>query len=75
MRRDRRAREPRPRAGTIGGPTRSGYTGAPVDLTIIIPALNEAGNIGPLITRCRATIAQLGVNAEILVVDGGSAMI
>ena len=43
-----------------------------MDLTIIIPALNEAGNIGPLITRCRATIAQLGVNAEILVVDGGS---
>lgn len=43
-----------------------------MDLTIIIPALNEAGNIGPLITRCRATIAQLGVDAEILVVDGGS---
>jgi dolichol-phosphate mannosyltransferase len=43
-----------------------------LDLTIIIPALNEAGNIGPLVTRCRATIAQLGVQAEILVVDGGS---
>jgi dolichol-phosphate mannosyltransferase len=45
---------------------------APLDLSIIIPALNEAGNIGPLVTRCRAAIARLGVTAEILVVDGGS---
>jgi dolichol-phosphate mannosyltransferase len=58
------------------------YTGARVsgpienpeqlDLSIIIPALNEAGNIGPLVTRCRSTISGLGLNAEILVVDGGS---
>lgn len=47
-------------------------TDTPVDLSIIIPALNEAGNIGPLVTRCLATIAELGINAEILVVDGGS---
>lgn len=44
----------------------------PLDLSIIIPALNEAGNIGPLVARCRATVATLGVTAEILVVDGGS---
>ena len=44
----------------------------PLVLSIIIPALNEAGNIGPLVTRCRAAIARLGVTAEILVVDGGS---
>jgi hypothetical protein len=58
------------------------YTGARVsdrienpeqlDLSIIIPTLNEAGNIGPLVTRCRSTISGLGLNAEILVVDGGS---
>jgi dolichol-phosphate mannosyltransferase len=42
------------------------------DLSIIVPALNEAGNIGPLVTRCRAAIARIGVRAEILVVDGGS---
>ncbi len=47
-------------------------TATPLDLSIIIPALNEAGNIGPLITRCRATIARLGIRAEILVIDGGS---
>ena len=45
----------------------------PFDLSIIIPAWNEAGNIGPLVTRCLAVIARLGVRAEILVVDGGSA--
>ncbi len=44
----------------------------PLDLSIIIPALNEAGNIGPLVARCRALIVRLGVTAEILVVDGGS---
>lgn len=44
----------------------------PLDLSVIIPALNEAGNIGPLVTGCRAAIARLGVAAEILVVDGGS---
>ena len=43
-----------------------------VDLSIIIPTLNEAGNIGPLVTRCLRTIGGLGVQAEILVVDGGS---
>ena len=43
-----------------------------LDLSIIIPTLNEAGNIGPLVTRCRSTISGLGLNAEILVVDGGS---
>jgi dolichol-phosphate mannosyltransferase len=45
---------------------------ASLDLSILIPALNEAGNIGPLITRCRGVIARLGVTAEIIVVDGGS---
>ena len=45
---------------------------ASLDLSIIIPALNEAGNIGPLVTRCRGVIARLGVTAEIIVVDGGS---
>lgn len=40
------------------------------DLSIIIPALNEAGVIGETLGRLRA---QLGKTAEILVVDGGSA--
>jgi dolichol-phosphate mannosyltransferase len=44
----------------------------PLDLSILIPALNEAGNIGELIARCRRVIARLDVAAEIIVVDGGS---
>jgi dolichol-phosphate mannosyltransferase len=44
----------------------------PIDLSVIIPALNEAGNIGPLVTRCHVAIRRLGVTSEILVVDGGS---
>ena len=43
-----------------------------MDLSIIIPALNEAGNIGPLVTRCRHVIERIGVSAEIIVIDGGS---
>jgi len=56
------------------GPRVSDPSGNPeqIDLSIIIPTLNEAGNIGPLVTRCRSTISGLGLNSEILVVDGGS---
>lgn len=42
------------------------------ELTILIPALNEAGNIGELVARCRSVIAGIGVPAEIMIVDGGS---
>lgn len=42
------------------------------DLSILIPALNEQGNIGPLIRRCHATLRRLGLTYEILVIDGGS---
>jgi dolichol-phosphate mannosyltransferase len=43
-----------------------------MDLTIIIPTLNEAGNIGELITRARGVLDPLGVAYEILIMDGGS---
>lgn len=50
------------------------------ELSILIPALNEEGNIGELIARCRAVLEELGLSAgsapdarvQILVVDGGS---
>lgn len=41
-------------------------------MTVIIPALNEAGNIGELVARCRAALERLGVAGEIIIVDGGS---
>ena len=42
------------------------------DLTIIIPALNEAGNIRELVARCLGTLSRIGVAYEIIIVDGGS---
>lgn len=43
-----------------------------MDLTLVIPTLNEAGNIGELITRARRVLDGLGIEYEILIVDGGS---
>jgi dolichol-phosphate mannosyltransferase len=47
-------------------------TSPTLDLSIIVPTLNEAGNIGPLVGRCLSVINRLGLTAEIIVVDGGS---
>jgi glycosyltransferase involved in cell wall biosynthesis len=41
-------------------------------LTVLIPVLNEAENLRPLLTKLTADIAPLGVSYEILVVDDGS---
>ncbi len=41
-------------------------------VSILIPALNEAGNIGELVRRCRAALERLGLAHEIIVIDGGS---
>lgn len=41
-------------------------------VSLVVPALNESGNIGELVGRCRATLDGLGEAYEILVVDGGS---
>ncbi|MFQ3683980.1 glycosyltransferase [Roseiflexus sp.] len=42
-------------------------------LSIVIPARNEAGNIGQTIDRLRARLGDEGIDYEILVVDDGSA--
>lgn len=65
-----------PSAGRADGPRaltcRRHSRGAILDpvLSIIIPTLNEAGNIAPLLERIRAALA--GYRYEILVVDDGS---
>src|SRR5690242_20743283 len=41
-------------------------------LSIVIPARNEAGNIGTTIDGLRKRLAQDGISYEILVVDDGS---
>lgn len=43
-----------------------------VDLSIVIPAYNEAEGIGPVLTRLAAVMDGSGIAHEILVVDDGS---
>jgi len=43
-----------------------------MELSIVIPALNEEANIGELIPRLRQVIPQICSQYEIIVVDGGS---
>lgn len=42
------------------------------DISILIPAYDEAESIGPLVERVAAVAASLGRTAEILVIDDGS---
>jgi len=44
----------------------------PVDLTVLIPVLNEAENMRPLLEKLATDLAALGRSFEILVVDDGS---
>ena len=41
-------------------------------LSVIIPFFNEAANIAPLLAELRATLASLGLAAEVLCIDDGS---
>jgi len=43
-----------------------------MDLTIVIPAVNEAGNIQRVITDTESAARELDISFEILVVGGGS---
>ena len=41
-------------------------------VSILVPTLNEADNIDPILSRLLSTIELNGLDAEVLVVDGGS---
>ena len=43
-----------------------------LDLSVIIPALNEGASIGDLVARVNKRLLVLGVRFEIVVVDDGS---
>jgi glycosyltransferase involved in cell wall biosynthesis len=43
-----------------------------LDLTVLVPAYNEAGNMRPLIEKLRADLTPLGLRYEVIVVDDGS---
>src|SRR5207249_3609211 len=46
---------------------------APMKLSVIIPARNEEGSIGPTVDAIAARLAREGIAHEIVVVDDGSA--
>jgi dolichol-phosphate mannosyltransferase len=41
-------------------------------ISLVVPALNEGGNIGPLVIRARKVLSELASNHEVIIVDGGS---
>jgi len=43
-----------------------------LDLTVLIPVLNEAENMAPLLAKLAKDLAPLGLSYEVLVVDDGS---
>lgn len=45
---------------------------ASCDLTVLVPAYNEAENMKPLLEKLVADLVPLGLSAEILVIDDGS---
>jgi len=55
----------------VGGTGRR-EDGTDADLTIAIPALNEADNLTHLLPRLKAVLAGLECRYEIIIVDGGS---
>ncbi len=44
----------------------------PPDITVVVPFFNEAPNIAPLLLELRATLDDLGVPPEVILVDDGS---
>ncbi len=43
-----------------------------MDISVVLPVLNEGGNLGDLLDRLRKTLERLGLEYEFLAVDGGS---
>lgn len=44
----------------------------PVELSVVLPCLNEAETVGVCVGRARAAMAELGISGEIVVADNGS---
>ena len=42
------------------------------DLSVVIPALNEAENLRSLLPLINQVVADLNINAEVIIIDGGS---
>ena len=49
-----------------------GGTPGPVDLSLVVPALNEAVTVGEFVNWCRQGLSSAGVNGQILIVDSST---
>lgn len=47
-------------------------TSSPLELTVLMPCLNEAETLARCIRKARACVERLGLSAEILIADNGS---
>jgi len=56
----------------IGSEMRARIASVSVELSVVIPAYNEARRLGPTLDRVDAYLRERGILAEILVVDDGS---
>lgn len=45
---------------------------AVIELSIVVPALNEQDNVGPLVEEVQRVVLDAGIGAEMIVVDDGS---
>lgn len=55
----------------IGGPLLNRESGE-LELSIVMPCLDEADTVGACVMKARAALAKLGVPAEVVVADNGS---
>jgi glycosyltransferase involved in cell wall biosynthesis len=67
-----RQMERAPRPEKFEKPSRPLVKNEPVKLSVVIPAYNEEGNIGPLLDQFKVLFASLPYRAELILVDDGS---
>ncbi len=60
-----------PTPGNVWTPAASAGPDLP-DLSIVVPALNEEDNVGPLVQEIDRTVRQAGIAVELILVDDGS---
>lgn len=56
----------------VEAPPGGGAAHAPLDVSIVLPCLNEAETIETCVTKAVTTLAALGLRGEVIVVDNGS---
>src|ERR1700710_3105909 len=57
---------------THAGPQGSGAALSPLEVSVVIPCLNEAGNIEECVRRSQAALDHAGIAGEVIVSDNAS---